>query len=313
VSTYVGRRLLLLVPTLLLTLVTTFIMLRLAPGDPADALLEEIQAGEAQHVAVHHQLGLDRPVPVQFAAYVSRVLRGDLGRSYFTREPVLEKLLSRLPFTLELALAAQAVAMAIGLPFGVLAAVRPRTWFDYAASAGAVAVHSMPRFWIGLLLMLTFAVHLEWFPVIGAGRQGDLLDQLLHLVLPVLAIALVHSGQLARTARASLLEVLRQDFVRTARGKGVPERRILLRHALPGALVPIMTIIGLGFGRLLGGAVVVETVFVRPGLGTLLAEAIRARDYPVVQGTILFFAVAIVLVNIVVDIGYAVFDPRIRL
>ncbi len=311
-SRYLGRRLLLSVPTLFLVIVVTFLMIRLAPGDPAEAFLQEVRATQEQFIALRHRLGLDRPIPVQIAYYIGRVLTGDLGYSYFTRQPVLHMILSRFRFTLELALAATVLSTVIGIPLGILAAARRNRALDYAISTAAVAVYSMPRFWVGLLLILIFSLRFSWFPIIGVGVEGNLIDRLHHLVLPTVAIGLSRIALLARITRSSVLDVLRQDFVRTARSKGVAEPRVLVRHTLRNALIPILTVVGLGLGHLLGGAIIVETVFVRAGLGTLLVDAIRSRDYPVVQGTILFFALGIVLVNIMVDALYALADPRIR-
>lgn len=287
-------------------------MVRLAPGDPAEVYAEELTISEERLATIRRGLGLDRPVPVQFAYYVGHVLRGDLGRSYFTREAVLGMILTRLPFTLELAVCAEAVSVAIGVPLGILAAVRRDTWRDHVTFGAAVGAYSMPRFWVGLLLTLIFAVRLPWFPVIGAGAAGGVLSRLHHLVLPTVAIALAQAALLSRVTRGSMLEVLAQDFVRTARSKGLAGQFVLFRHALRNALIPILTVASLSFGRLLGGSVVIETVFVRPGLGTLLVEAIRSRDYPVVQGTILIFALGIIAVNIAVDALYPLIDPRIR-
>ncbi len=309
---YLGRRLALAIPTLVLVLVASFLMIRVAPGDPAEAFADEVRMSDERLTAIRRGLGLDRPIPVQFAYYVGHVMRGDLGRSYFTREPVLGMILTRLRFTVELATAAVAVSVTAGVLLGVLAAIQRGTWLDTVTSTAAVGVYSMPRFWAGLLLVLFFAVRFPWFPVIGAGTTGSLLSRLHHLVLPTLAMALAQAAMLSRVTRGSVLDILDQEFIRTARGKGLTERRVLFRHALRNALLPILTVIGLGFGRLLGGSVVVETVFVRPGLGTLLVEAIRARDYPVVQGTILIFAIGIIAVNIVVDTLYPLIDPRIR-
>jgi len=309
---YLGRRLALAIPTLVLVLVASFLMIRVAPGDPAEAFADEVRMSDERLTVIRRGLGLDRPIPVQFAYYVGHVVRGDLGRSYFTREPVLGMILTRLRFTVELATAAVAVSVTTGVFLGVLAAIRRGTWLDTVTFTAAVGVYSMPRFWVGLLLVLIFAVRFPWFPVIGAGTSGSLLSHLHHLVLPTLAMALAQAAMLSRVTRGSVLDILDQDFIRTARGKGLTERRVLFRHALRNALLPILTVIGLGFGRLLGGSVVIETVFVRPGLGTLLVEAIRARDYPVVQGTILIFAIGIIAVNIVVDALYPLIDPRIR-
>jgi peptide/nickel transport system permease protein len=312
VTRHTVRRLGVALSTLCLVLVASFLMVRLAPGDPAEAFADEVRLSDQQLAQTRRALGLDRPVPVQFAAYLGRLLRGDLGRSYFSGEPVAVLIGSRLRFTLELAVAAHLLAIAMGIPLGLLAAVRRDSWLDHLALTSAVALHAMPRFWIGLALLLVFALRLPWFPITGAGSSGDPLDRLHHLVLPAMAVALAQAALLARVTRASLLEALSQDFVRTARGKGLTSRHVLIRHGLRSALPPVVTVAGLGLGRLLGGSVVVETVFVRPGIGTLLVEAMRARDYPVVQGAILVLAMGIVVLNTAVDLLYPVFDPRVR-
>jgi len=309
---YLVRRILLSLPTLFCILLATFLMIRLAPGDPADAFLEEIRATQEQLAQLRHHLGLDRPLPVQFAYYVARVLRCQFGISYFQQRPVLDLLAARLPFTLELALAATLLSVLLGVPLGMVAALRRNSPLDYAISTVAVIGYSLPRFWVGLLLILLFALRLNWFPVIGSGTEGNLASRLHHLVLPAVAVGFSRTALLARMTRNSMLEVLRQDFIRTARSKGLPERTVLGQHALRNALIPIVTVIGLGVGHLITGSIVVETVFVRPGLGTLLVEAIRSRDYPVVQGALLFFGVGIVALNILVDLTYALLDPRIR-
>lgn len=309
---YVLRRILLAFPTLFCILLATFLMIRLAPGDPADAFLEEIRATPETLARLRHHLGLDRPLPVQFAYYVGRAVRGEFGTSYFHGRPVLDLLRSRLPFTLELALAATVLSVLLGIPLGMAAALHRASALDYLISTVAVLGYSLPRFWVGLLLILIFALRLEWFPVIGGGAGGSLPSRLSHLVLPAIAVGISQTALLARMTRTSLLEVLQQDYVRTARSKGLPGRIVLGRHALRPALIPVVTVVGLGIGHLLTGSIVVETVFVRPGLGTLLVEAIRSRDYPVVQGTLLFFGMGIVVLNIVVDLVYTALDPRVR-
>jgi ABC-type dipeptide/oligopeptide/nickel transport system permease component len=308
---YLARRLLLAIPTLLLVLIATFLMIRLAPGDPAQAFLEETSATEERLRVVRRQLGLDRPLPVQLAYYAVRVVRGNLGHSYFSHQPVLTMIMTRLPFTLELAAAATLLSIALGIPLGILAALRRGRGVDMLISTVAVVTYSMPRFWVGLLLILLFALRLQWFPVIGAGGT-TIGSRLYHLMLPMLAIGLSRVALLTRITRSTMLDVLRQDFIRTARSKGVGERAVLSRHALRNTLIPILTVVGLGLGHLIGGSIIAEAVFVRPGLGTLLIEGIRARDYPVVQGSLLFFAVGIVAMNILVDALYALVDPRIR-
>ena len=311
-TAYLVSRLRLSVITLFLVLLATFVMIRLAPGDPTGAFLEEIRATPETIAVLRGQLGLDRPLPIQFAYYVGRVVRGEFGRSYQSRQPVGAMVLRVLPYTLELALAATLLSAVVGLPLGILAARRRNTIVDYVSSTLAVAVYSMPRFWVGLVLILLFAVRYPWFPVIGVGNETNFLDRLYHLVLPTLALGLSRVALVTRITRSAVLNVLQQDYIRTARSKGLGEPRVVWHHLLRNALIPIITVVGLGLGGLIGGSVIVETVFVRAGLGMLLVEAIRARDYPVVQGTVLFIAVGIVLVNILVDFLYAFLDPRIR-
>src|SRR5579884_3594921 len=286
---YLVRRVLLAIPTLGLVLIATFFLVRLTPGDPAAAYLEEVTVTRSQLEAVRHQLGLDRPVPVQLLYYAHRVLRGDLGRSYFTHQPVLAMIGARAGFTLELALAATVLSVVLGVPLGVVAASKRNTLLDYLVSTAAVVCYSMPRFWVGLLLILTFAVRLPWFPVIGAGTPGNPIDLLHHLVLPAVAVGLSRVALLARITRSSVLEVIQQGFVQTARSKGLAERGVLFRHALRNALIPVLTV-----------------------LGTLLVQAMQGRDYPVIQGTLLVFALGIVIVNMIVDAMYALADPRVR-
>jgi len=309
---YLARRVLLAVPTLCLVLVASFVLVRLTPGDPALAYLEDVRVTQAALTQVRHQLGLDRSLPLQLAYYAGRVARGDLGRSYFTHQRVVTMIADRFQFTLELALAATALSVALGVPLGVLAATRRNTAVDYLVSTAAVIAYSMPGFWVGLLLILTFADWLPWFPVIGTGTPGHPADLLYHLVLPAVSVGLARVALLARITRSSMLDVVHQAFVQTARSKGLAERRVLFRHALRNALIPILTILGLGVGHLLGGAIVAETVFVRAGLGMLLVQAMQGRDYPVIQGTLLIFAVGIIVANMVVDALYALADPRIR-
>lgn len=311
-AAYLLSRLRLGVVTLLLVLLVTFVLIRLAPGDPTDAFLEEVRATQEQIALLRHQLGLDRPLPVQFAYYAGRVLKGEFGRSYLTREPVRTMIFRVFPFTLELAFSSTLLSIVVGIPLGILAARRRNTPFDYLSSAAAVTIYSMPRFWVGLLLILLFAVRYQWFPVIGVGDEHKMLDRLHHLVLPMLALGLSRVALLTRITRSAVLDVMQQDFIRTARSKGLAELRVTLHHTLRNALIPILTVIGLGLGHLIGGSVIVEAVFVRPGLGSLLVESIRGRDYPVAQGTIFFFAIGIVLTNIIVDILYGRVDPRIR-
>ena len=301
---YTLRRILIAVPTIVGVLIIVFSMVRLAPGDPAVLLAGEFASPEVIERA-RERFGLDRSLPEQFARFVGGLVQGDLGRSTRTNRLVTEDLANFFPNTLELALAAIVVALIVGVPAGVISALRPNGPLDFGVTFVALLGVSMPVFWFGLLAILFFSVQLGWFPVAGRGT-------LAHLVLPAITLGLSSTAIIARMTRASMLEVLNQDFVRTARAKGLQEGQVVLKHALRNALVPVVTVIGLQFGALLAGAVITETVFTWPGIGRLLVDSIRARDYPVVQGAVLLIAVSFVLVNLVVDLVYGFVDPRIR-
>ncbi len=301
---YLVRRLLAAIPTLLAVTLLVFLVMRLIPGDPAVILAGEMADAETLR-AIRHKWGLDQPLPVQYAVFLGNLVRGDLGLSLRTGLPVLTEVLRRYEVTLVLAVMGAALAVAIGLGVGILGATRPYTLWDYLGTVFALLGISTPVFWSGMLLILLFSVRLRWLPSGGAGS-------LQHFILPALSLGFFTAGVIARQARSSLLEVLNQDYVRTARAKGLPGRLVVLRHALRNALIPVVTIIGIQFGRMLGGAILTETVFTLPGIGSFLVLAISTRDYPVVQGIVLVFAVSFVLINLVVDLSYALFDPRIR-
>ncbi len=301
---YVLRRLALAVPTLVGVTVVVFALIRLVPGDPARLVLG-LQASEEEVQRLRVQLGLDQPLPVQYVRFLGRLLQGDLGRSVVTGEPVAREIAARLPATVQLAVASTLVATAVGVAAGVVSATRQYSWLDYLVMTVALAGISLPVFWLGLMLMLLFSVHLRWLPAGGYGTPA-------HLVLPTVTLAAFSVAIIARMTRSSLLEVLHQDYVRTAWAKGLSSRAVVLRHALKNALIPVVTVIGLQFGGLLGGAILTETVFAWPGMGRLLVGAIVARDYPVVQGAVLVFAALFTLVNLAVDVLYAYVDPRIH-
>ncbi len=303
-SAYVLRRLVLAVPTLVGVTLVVFALIRLVPGDPARLVLG-LQASEEEVQRLRVQLGLDQPLPVQYARFLARLLQGDLGRSVVTGEPVLREIGARLPATVQLAVTSTVVATLAGVAAGVVSATRQYSWWDYAVMTVALFGISLPVFWLGLMLMLLFSVHLRWLPAGGYGTPA-------HLVLPTVTLAAFSVAIIARMTRSSLLEVLHQDYVRTAWAKGLSSRAVVLRHALKNALIPVVTVIGLQFGGLLGGAILTETVFAWPGMGRLLVGAIVARDYPVVQGTVLVFAALFTLVNLAVDVLYAYVDPRIH-
>ncbi len=281
-----------------------FLLLHLVPGDPVEAMLGE-SATAADREALRRSLGLDRPLPEQLAAWLWGLARLDLGASLYDGRPVAAVLAERLPATLELAAAALAVAVLVALPLGVLAAVRRGGAWDAGATALALLGVSVPNFWLGPLLILLFAIGLGWLPV--SGREGPA-----SVVLPALTLGTALAAVLARMVRASLLETLQEEHVRTARAKGLPEAVVVLRHALRPALLPVVTVLGLQLGTLLGGAVVTEVVFAWPGLGSLTIEAIQRRDYPVVQGCVLLIAAGYVLANALTDLLYGWLDPRVR-
>jgi len=292
------------IPTLLAVSLGVFAIVRCIPGDPARLLAGDFATDQIVE-ELRTRWRLNDPLPVQYAAYLGGVLHGDLGRSITTAAPVLPELAERFARTLELAVAGIAVSAVIGIAAGIASAVRRASVVDYLATALALTGISTPIFWSGLILILLFSVTLEWLPAGGTGT-------LRHLVLPALSLGLFGAGVLARQTRSGLLDVLGQDFVRTARAKGLPERLVIVKHALKNALIPVVTVLGDQFGRLLGGAILTETVFSWPGMGRYLIEALSQRDYPAVQGAILVFAAAVVIVNLLVDLSYGALDPRVR-
>ncbi len=308
---YIVKRLLSAVPTMIGILTVVFLLVRMVPGDPAQAILGEY-ATPANVTAMREALGLNRPLPEQYLSFVGKAARLDFGRSFQTRQSVSERIADALPFTLNLGLAALGVALLIGIPAGILAAVRRGSAVDYGVTIAALVGISMPSFWFGMLLIIFFAVMLGWFPITGAGVAGNPVQTLYYLILPSIALGASEGGVIMRMTRSTMLETLGQDYVRTARAKGLPNLRVLLRHALRNSLIPVVTIIGLNLGRLIGGTVIVESLFVRPGIGRVMVDAMVARDYPQIQGTVAFFALLIVFVNLLVDISYGILDPRIK-
>jgi peptide/nickel transport system permease protein len=301
---YLGQRLVASVVTLLGVSVIVFLMVRLLPGDPA-RVLAGMLATDEDVVRIRTQLGFDRPLHVQYGIFLARLARGDLGRSARTSEPVLRELGPRLAATLRLAVIAAGLAAVVGVLAGLLAATRPYSAFDYGLSVLTLFGVSMPVYWLGMMLIIVFAIHLNWLPAAGAEGPAS-------AILPALTLAAFSVALIARMTRSSMLEVLGQDFVRTARAKGLGERGVVARHGLRNAMIPVLTVIGLQFGALLGGAVLTESVFGWPGMGQLLVESIFSRDYPMVQGIVLVFSALFILTNLVVDLLYAVIDPRIH-
>jgi len=301
---YLVRRLLLTIPVLLGVATLVFALIHLVPGDPAQSMLGE-GASQEDVANLRHSLGLDRPLFAQYRSFLGGAIRGDLGSSFRYGTPVTREIRDRLFRTMELALAAMAVAILIALPLGILAAVFRGTAVDYAAMTVALAGISMPNFWLGPLLAILFAVKLGWLPVAGTGS-------LAHLVLPAVTLGAALAAILARMTRASVLEELRELYVLAARARGLSRARAVLRHAFRNSLIPVVTIIGLQFGAVLTGTIITETIFAWPGVGRLLVQAINFRDYPLVQGCILFISVTYVLMNLVTDLTYGLLDPRIR-
>ncbi|MEQ9549899.1 MAG: ABC transporter permease [Coleofasciculus sp. G3-WIS-01] len=331
---YIIKRLLNLLPVLLGITLLVFLFLHLIPGDPATVMLGE-RATPEQVEALRAQLGLNQPLPLQYLTFINNLLHLDFGTSIISGIPIIDEIRTRFPATFELSLAAMIVAVILGIPAGVLAAVYKNRPADNITMIGSLLGVSMPVYWLGLLLIYLFAITLNWFPPSGrisieAGLNFQpitgfyildailkldinlLQDVLAHLILPALTLGTIPLAILARITRSSLLEVLSQDYIRTARAKGIPEHWVILRHGLKNALLPVVTIIGLQFGTLLGGAILTETIFSWPGIGSWIYEGILARDYPIVQGGVVVVSIIFVLVNLVVDISYALVDPRIK-
>ena len=301
---YLIKRLLSTIPVLLGISLLLFFMLRMLPGDPAQVLAGQM-ASPQEIENIRQQLGLDRPIYEQYANFLSRLARFDLGRSARTQNPVTQEIWARLPNTLLLAVVAISLACLFGIPAGIISAVRPYSWIDYLVTTSALFGMSMPVFWLGLMLVVLFSVILKWLPAGGTGSWQ-------HVILPSFTLAAFVVAFIARMTRSTMLETLSQDYTTTARSKGLQERVVVIKHALKNAMIPIITVVGLQFGLLLGGAVLTETVFAWPGLGRLIVDSILARDYPVIQGTILIFGLLYIMVNLVVDFIYALVDPRIR-
>ncbi len=329
---YIIKRLLTIIPVLLGVSMLVFGLIRLIPGDPAIVMLGE-RATPENIARIRTQLGLDKPIHEQYLIYMSRVVQGDLGISVLRQEPVTREIVRRFPATIELSLGAILVALIVGIPAGLVSAIRRGSWFDSLSMLAALTGVSMPIFWLGLMLTLLFAVALHWFPTGGRldaqtefktitnllildslvrGDLGVTFQAIHHLFLPAVALGTIPMAIIARMTRSAMLEVLSQDYIRTAHAKGLRERIVVIRHALRNALLPVITVVGLQVGILLAGAILTETIFSWPGIGRWIVEAIYARDYPIVQGVTLFIATIFVLVNLTVDVLYAFVDPRIR-
>ena len=330
-TSFIIRRILVVIPTLLGMTVIIFLMLAVTPGDPAELLLGERATKESLE-AMREYLGLNKPLYAQYGLFLKRVVKLDLGETIWTREKVSKEIGERFPATIELALAAMIVSTLLGIALGIISATQQYSWLDYASMLGSLVGVSMPVFWLALMLMLLFSLTLGWFPMSGrvgtdiefpiitnfyiidsilTGNWQALKDVLLHLALPATALSTIPLAIVARMTRSSMLEVLRQDYIKTARAKGLSEYKIVLKHALRNGLIPVVTVVGLQFGILMGGAILTETVFAWPGVGKWLYDGVVKRDYMVIQGGTLLVASTFVIVNMIVDVLYAVINPRI--
>ncbi len=329
---YLLRRLALTIPVLLGVSLVVFTIMHVIPGDPVQVMFAGTGATEEQLTAMRHALGLDRPLPVQYVDYVAKALRGDFGQSIHFKQPVMDLILERMPATIELAAASLIIALSIAFPVGILSALKRNTLIDYIAMTGATLGISLPTFWVGILSIMIFAVNLGWLPGSGrveysvhlervtgflvldsilTGNIPALKDTLVHLILPAVSLGIAVATFTTRMMRSSMLEVIGQDYVVTARAKGLRERLIVVRHVLRNALIPVITLIGVQIGGLLGGAVISETIFAWPGIGRLVIQAIYNRDFLLVQGVVLFFALLRIVINLVTDVLYVLIDPRI--
>jgi ABC-type dipeptide/oligopeptide/nickel transport system permease component len=305
------RRLLIAVPTLLLAMTAVFVLARVVPGDPALVILGD-QASQEALAALRERLGLDRSLPSQYLDFLGGILTGDLGTSLVTGKSVWSEVLAVIPYTIELTLAAIVIGVLLGVPLGLYAAVNVNRWPDTLTRIVSLAGLSFPAFVSAILLLLAFAIHWRWFPVISSPQLGDPLERLRHLVLPALNLGLIMTAYVTRVMRASVLSVLGEDYIRTARAKGIGSRQVLWRHGLRNALIPVATVVGLYLGTMIGNSVLTEIVFNRPGLGKLILGALDQRDYSLLQGLMVFFAGLIVLANAATDIAYGLIDPRVR-
>ncbi len=311
---YLLRRLLYFVPVLFLVTVVVFSITMLLPGDPALAFLGEANINDrVAYEAMRKELGLDRPLPVQYARWIGRALRGDLGRSVRTHEAVLDALTARLPITIQLTAVALVIALCIAIPVGIVSATRPNSKIDTVATMMSVAGVALPEFFVGILLIYLFAVELRLLPPSGyVPLSVGLWPNVKAIILPALSLGMALNAVTMRQVRASLIEVLQEDYVTVARAKGLPERTVIRVHALKNAMIPVITVVGLQIGRLFGGAVVIETIFALPGMGRLAADSVFFRDFPVLQGVVLVMALAVLAANLLTDLLYAYVDPRIR-
>ncbi|MBM4761265.1 nickel ABC transporter permease [Bacillus sp. B15-48] len=310
---FIIKRFIDLVPTIFVVAIIVFVITRMIPGDPASVMLGP-QASVEDVEALTEELGLNDPLYVQFFQYISNLVRGDFGVSYSYNQPIVELIMERFPNTLILAVSALIIAFVIGVPAGIIAASKQNSFLDYGVMLVSLIGVSMPIFWLGIMLVLYFSVNLGWFPATGMGSLDDgVISYLKHLILPSVTLATIPMATFARITRSSMLEVISQDYIKTARAKGLSEFWVICKHAFKNALTPLLTVLGMQISMMLGGAVLTETIFSWPGMGRLIVDAIDKRDFIVVQGTVLFIAVIFVLVNLFVDIMYKVVNPRVNL
>ena len=308
---YIFRRIILMIPLVFGVTTATFALIHLIPGDPVELMMSNARQLTTEEIdRIRDKLGLNDPLPVQYVRYLTNLLKGDMGDSVRSRSPVTYEIAQRLPDTIILTVTSILLVLVFALPLGIISALKRGTWIDTAAMTFALLGVSIPAFWFGIMLMLIFGLHLDWLPTVGQGKT--LIEFTRSLILPSVTLSLILLGLVTRVARSSMLEVLGLDYVRTAHAKGMGLRRVNFRHALPNALIPILTIVSGQFASLLGGAVVIEKVFGWPGIGRLAVDAIFGRDYLVVTNTVLVFAIMVIVVNLVTDILYTFIDPRIR-
>jgi peptide/nickel transport system permease protein len=313
VSRYLIRRLLLLVPTLIGVSIVVFVLVRLLPGDAATLQLQDAKASAADEAALRAQLGLDKPIYLQYVDWVGTLVHGDLGHSFRSKQPIAQELAARVPVTLELGIVSLMIAAMVATSIGVISAVRQDTWLDYTARSAAIALIAIPAFWLGTLVVTLPSVWWHWTPPLQYVKfSQDPMKNLSIIIIPALILGLGLSGGLMRLVRTQMLEVLHQDFIRTASAKGLAERAVVTRHALKNAFIPALTVLGLQVGLLVSGTVVLESIFVLPGMGRYLLEAVQSRDYPAIQALNLIFATVIVVTNLIVDLLYGWLDPRVR-
>ncbi|MGL4528753.1 MAG: ABC transporter permease [Beijerinckiaceae bacterium] len=309
---YALKRLILAIPTLLIMLTAIFVLVRLVPGDAAAVILGD-QASAASLEALRARLGLDQPTYVQYLTFVGKVLTGDFGQSLSTGRSVIQEVLIVLPSTIELTLAAILIGIVFGMPLGILAAVYRNEWIDYASRVISLVGLSFPAFVSGILMLIVFAIQLGWFPVLGtAGGGSSFQDRMRDLALPALNLGIIMTAYITRVTRSAMLGVLNEDYIRTARAKGVGPLAVVTTHALRNSLIPIITVVGLYFGTLIGNSVLTEIIFNRPGLGKLIISALNARDYTLLQGLMIIFAVCVIIVNTITDLAYGLVDPRVQ-